>query len=55
MYLVRAIHEGLKRVSTPDELRRIYPAPSRLMIAPSAVEIRTSFLRLCVSYPELPL
>jgi hypothetical protein len=24
VYLLRAIHEGLKRVSTPDELRRIY-------------------------------
>jgi hypothetical protein len=28
VYLLRAIHEGLKRVSTPDELRRIYQAPS---------------------------
>jgi hypothetical protein len=26
VYLLRAIHEGLKRVSTPDELRRIYQA-----------------------------
>lgn len=24
VYLLRAIHEGLKRVSTPEELRRIY-------------------------------
>jgi len=24
VYLLRAIHEGLKRVSTPDELRHIY-------------------------------
>jgi len=26
VYLLRAIHEGLKRVSTPEELRRIYQA-----------------------------
>jgi len=26
--MLRAIHEGLKRVSTPDELRRIYQATS---------------------------
>jgi hypothetical protein len=24
VYLLRAIHEGLKRVSTPEELRQIY-------------------------------
>jgi hypothetical protein len=28
VYLLRAIHEGLKRVSTPDELRRIYQQPN---------------------------
>jgi hypothetical protein len=28
VYLLRAIHEGLKRVNTPEELRRIYQAPS---------------------------
>jgi hypothetical protein len=28
VYLLRAIHEGLKRVSTPDELRRIYQTTS---------------------------
>jgi len=28
VYLLRAIHEGLKRVSTPEELRRIYQATS---------------------------
>ncbi len=28
VYLLRAIHEGLKRVNTPEELRRIYQATS---------------------------
>jgi len=28
VHVLRAIHEGLKRVSTPEELRRIYQAPS---------------------------
>ena len=28
VYLLRAIHEGLKRVSTPEELRRLYQATS---------------------------
>ncbi|MBM4461471.1 MAG: hypothetical protein FJ011_27565 [Chloroflexi bacterium] len=29
VYLLRAIHEGLKRVSTPEELRRIYQPASQ--------------------------
>ena len=28
VHMLRAIHEGLKRVSTPEELRRLYQATS---------------------------